>query len=87
MIFNWLSSKYQIEEFKIAGDFWLQKTLSPINFEDPYLGYRKRFFREDEEIVSEEMGFLEGISGIGLSLMASIGINDDWKKLLLVGIS
>lgn len=87
MIFNWLYSTYQIEEFKTASNFWLQKTMSPIDFDDDYIGYRKRFFREETEIVSAEMGFLEGLSGIGLSLMASIGINDDWKKLLLVGIS
>ena len=86
-IFNWLFSLYQIDEFKDASDFWLQKTLSPIDFDDSYLGYRKRYFRGETEIVSSEMGFLEGLSGIGLSLMASIGINDDWKKLLLVGIS
>ena len=87
LIYNWLYTISSNDIFKEARDFWLKKTLSVIDFNDTYLGFRKRYYKGEKEILSQEIGFLEGIAGIGLSLMASIGINDDWKKLLLIGIS
>lgn len=87
LIFKWLYSMYPIDEFKKSYEYWFHKTLSSIDFEDRYLGFYKKNIGEKGEILSAETGLLEGLSGIGLCLMAGIGINDEWKKLLLIGIS
>lgn len=71
-----------LEEFLSQSDYWLDVTFNKSEFEDGYAGY-KAFHHTDGW--SNEIGFLEGVSGIGLVLLARLSEKDsDWDNLLLI---
>lgn len=84
-IFNCLYHKYFHESYKEAADFWYQQTLALGHFEDGYAGYKKRDWDDGQFVYSKEYGFLEGIAGIGLSILAfQSEKHRRWGELLLI---
>lgn len=71
-----------IEEFMEVSDYWIDVTINYAQFPDGYAGYKAKVV----DGYSNEILFLEGISGIGLSLLASIEQEDfsTWDRLLLI---
>ncbi len=83
-IYNRMYFNTGIEEFKEAAVYWYNETLKMARFEDSLSGY-KVFRAEEYGGRIEEFGFLEGIAGIGLSLLAAISdINPVWDEALLI---
>lgn len=84
-IFNILYHKYDIKAFKDAMDFWMQQTLEFSRYETGYAGYLKCYRRDGKYVYSNEYGFLEGIAGIGLSMLSYCNPElSTWGELILV---
>lgn len=84
-IFNCLYHRYFHVSYKEAADFWYQQTLALGHFEDGYAGYKKRDWDDGQFMYSKEYGFLEGIAGIGMSILASQSEKyRRWGELLLI---
>ena len=83
-IFNRMYYNTKILEFKKAGDYWVSQTLKMAKFDDGYAGFKA--WRTKESGGSQpQIGILEGISGIGLSLLSSIYKNRlEWDECLLL---
>lgn len=48
-------------------------------------GFQKRSYANNQFIYTSEFGLLEGITGIGLSIMGLLSDkHDKWKELLLI---
>jgi hypothetical protein len=58
-----------IEEFKSASIYWFDQTLKMAEFNDGFAGY-KSYFGSDNWL--NRVGILEGIAGVGLSLISSV---------------
>lgn len=69
-IFNFLYHKYSHTSYKETATYWYRRTLEIGHFEDGCAGYKKRDWLNNQFVYTNEYGFLEGIAGIGLSLMA-----------------
>jgi lantibiotic modifying enzyme len=82
--FNRLYRITQRIEFKDAADYWCMETLKMATFEDGLAGYKA--------LHSEEYGgwqpseyLLEGITGIGLSLLSTVMTDDPaWDECMLL---
>ncbi len=73
-----------IEEFNNTAEYWYDETLKMAKHEDTLSGY-KSFRTEEYGGWKEEFGFLEGIAGIGLSLLSAISdIDPKWDEILLL---
>ncbi len=78
-MYNWTD----INEFKIASEYWYSETMNLAKFTDGLAGF-KHFNGLKKDFVCQQ-GFLEGVAGIGLSLMASIShIEPKWDRSLLL---
>lgn len=78
------------EIFAEANRYWINETLKMSKFNDGIAGYRIYTGNEETEMKWEmDYSFLEGISGIGLALLASIGDESysDWDEILLLSDS
>ena len=71
-------------EFKDAANYWYQNTLKMAKFEDGLAGY-KVFRLKDGEKWETDYGLIEGIAGIGLSLISSVSdIKPSWDECFLI---
>lgn len=71
-----------INDFKVMGDFWKNQTVSIIHNENPKLESKQKII---EYLKSENnLGLLEGLSGVGMSLLDTIDAkNVNWKKCMM----
>ncbi len=78
-----------IEEFKVVSDAWYAKTIESLKFDDGIGGY-KYWDAECPEVDKYQSvaGFLEGASGIGISLLTyerpDMMFSTSWEQLLLL---
>lgn len=69
--------------FKETANYWIEETLKMAKFEDGLAGYKAWYGEKDGW--RNEYGFLEGIAGIGLTLLAHISNEEPtWDKCLLL---
>lgn len=67
-----------------AADYWYKITLDIATFQDGFAGY-KTYRSEEYGGWTSEIGVLEGISGIGLSLLyKESGLDPSWEELLFI---
>ncbi|NQZ06598.1 MAG: lanthionine synthetase C family protein [Algicola sp.] len=72
------------EYFKEAAQYWLAQTLELADSAEDLSGFN--YYRGRDKTVEENLGFLEGYSGIGLALLASIQTKEpDWDEVLMLG--
>lgn len=71
-------------EFKDAAIYWFEQTLQMAKFDDGLAGYK--VWRSSEMGgLQNEYGFLEGIAGIGLTLISAVSdIESKWDECLLL---
>ena len=83
-IFNRMYINTKEQQFKDAADYWYAETLKMANHKNSLSGY-KAWHTEKYGGWQEEFGFLEGIAGIGLTLMSAISdIEPTWDEILLI---
>ena len=84
-IFYKIQQKYPSPEFKNATFFWNKCLLKHSCYDNGIAGFQKRYKSNDGIIIaSNEYGLLEGISGIGLALIAMLYKGLGWESLLLL---
>lgn len=84
-IYNYLYRKTHDIAFKEASDFWAQKGLSMAIHEQGYAGYMV-WRGADEEKWKTEVSLLEGVAGIGLSIISYLApFETKWDECLLIG--
>jgi lantibiotic modifying enzyme len=83
-LYNRMYNYSNIELFKNASAFWFERTLKMASFEDGLLGY-KSFHSADLGGWQNDYSLLEGVSGIGISMISSIAdIEPKWDRVLLL---
>ena len=82
-IFNRLYHNYQIDAFKEASVYWMEKTLEMSYFSDGLAGYKS--WRGDKDGWENHYSLLEGIIGIGLSIISLMNpYLMNWDECLLL---
>ena len=82
-IFNRIYRNTGIKEFKESSEFWFYKTMEMARFEDGLAGYK--YWQSWNNDWYNEIGFLNGITGIGLTLIsAASDIDPKWDECLLL---
>lgn len=82
-IFARMYNKTKNEQYKNAANYWYQVTLEKAIFNNGLAGY-KHYHGKEIGFISER-GLIEGVAGIGLSLISSISnIEPKWDKCLLL---
>lgn len=83
-IYNRMFKYTRIKEFEDAAEFWFNQTINMAIHKDSLSGYK--VYRTEEFGGSyEDFGFLEGIAGIGLSLISAVSdIEPAWDECLLL---
>lgn len=72
----------QIKEFAVAADYWMTEGLSLAIYDDGYAGYKQQNWKEGP---SNEINLLEGIAGIGMSIISYLSDFDtNWEESLLI---
>jgi len=82
-IFNRLYKNTKIEAFKKTSVYWMKKAIEMAHFSDGLAGFKT--WRGDKGEWINELSLLEGISGIGLSILSQL--NPDlmnWDECLLL---
>ncbi|MFC2096537.1 lanthionine synthetase C family protein, partial [Bacteroidota bacterium] len=83
-IYNRMYNYTGIEEFKDSATFWFNRTLDMATHKDTFSGF-KAFRTEQYGGPYEDFGFLEGVAGIGLTLISAISdIEPVWDECLLL---
>lgn len=83
-IFNRLYIDTKIDLFKDAFDYWIEETLKMAKFEDGLAGF-KHYSGLEQGYWRNDYGFLEGIAGIGLTLISKVSdIEPAWDELFLL---
>lgn len=83
-IYNRMYNYTNRNEFKDAAKYWFEQTLQMAKYEDGLVGY-KVWRNPEMGGLQNEYGFLEGIAGIGLSLISAISdIDPKWDECLLL---
>ena len=84
-IFNRIYQQTKIEELKDAAVYWTGQTLEMSKFKDGLAGYKSYRIPKNGSW-ENEAGLLEGIAGIGLSLLSLISdIQPKWDQCMLIG--
>ncbi len=84
-IYNYLYRKTEKTQFKEAADFWAEKALQFGNHKNGYAGYMV-WRGAEEEKWRPEVSLLEGITGIGLSIISYLApFETKWDECLLIG--
>ena len=83
-IYNRLYIMTKIQQFKNASEYWVNETLKYSKFPDGLVGYKTAFGNS----LFNEYNLLEGIAGIGLSLLASLDRArlSSWDSLFLLSV-
>ncbi|MBW1294128.1 lanthionine synthetase C family protein [Aquimarina litoralis] len=83
-IYNSMYKETKKEIFKETADFWMDQGISMATHKDGYVGY-KQWFGGEEEGWRTEMNLLEGIAGIGLSIISYLApFETEWDECLLI---
>lgn len=82
-VFNRMYLSTGIIQLKEAADYWFVKTLEMANFKDGLAGYKS--WQGTERGWNNDVGFLEGIAGIGLAMISAVSdIEPAWDECLLL---
>lgn len=75
-----------IQSFSEAHQYWIEQTIDFANKENGLAGYQSYVTLPNERDPrwQNDYGLLEGVSGIGLALMAYLGCTDEWDECLLL---
>lgn len=80
-IFDRMYRNTGLPECKEAANYWFEQTLKMAKFEDGLAGYKALHL----DGLQNEYGLLEGIAGIGLSLISYVSdIDSSWDECLLL---
>lgn len=83
-IFNRMYQQTKREEFKDAALYWYNETLKMAKFDDGLAGY-KTWRANKYNGFQNNYSFLEGITGVGLSLISAVSdIEPAWDECLLL---
>ena len=83
-IFNRMYNYTMIKEFKKSSNYWFNQTLKMRNCQDGLAGF-KTWYPKISGGVQTRTSMLEGIAGIGLSLISAISdIEPKWDECLLL---
>lgn len=84
-IYNRFYHETSIDEFKKASIYWYNITVNLANVKSKYSGYKTFEIYKEKERWRRSLGLLEGIAGIGLSLISSISKSEPkWDRCLLL---
>lgn len=87
IIFNNLWKRTNIHQFKEATNYWINKTLEMATFQDGLAGYKTYHVDSvtKKNIFINDVDFLTGIAGVGLSLLYILKEEDSlWDEMLLL---
>ncbi len=82
-VFNRMFLNTRQEVFKDTAIYWTLETLKMAQFDDGLAGY-KCFFNRDNLVWATSAALLDGISGIGLGLLAAISPAPNWDACFLL---
>lgn len=82
-IFNRMHAETGEEAFRKAAAFWIKDGLEKAVHKDGYAGY-KQWKGMDAEWRGE-LALLEGIAGIGLSIISYLSGDNSWDECLMIG--
>lgn len=78
-IYKYVYNKTNDPIFYDTSKHWIIKTLNyDMNFE------KVELYKSNEDLLHNKYEFLEGLSGVGLSLFSFLNEDDDWFKLILL---
>jgi class I lanthipeptide synthase len=84
LIFRRMYGIVGVEELKNASEYWFNETIKIATVNDGLAGY-KSYRSEEFGGSTKEYGLLEGIAGIGLSLISAVSdIEPSWDECLLL---
>lgn len=84
-IFHFMYEETGIKEFKAAAEFWLEYSFTIGTHQDGYAGYMK-WQGGDDAGWSNEYVLLDGIAGIGLTLISYLNKEQmSWNECLMMG--
>lgn len=82
-IFNRVYKNTGNKEFKESADFWFNETIKMAKFEDGFAGFKN--WQNWNNTWKNEIGFLNGIAGIGLAMISAVSdIEPKWDECLLL---
>lgn len=83
LMFHKIYQENKKENFDIARNFWLQDGMNKLFHKDGYAGYKK--WNGTTRIWSPELCLLDGITGIGLSIIDFLSIKrNHWDECLMI---
>ncbi|GAA0715258.1 hypothetical protein GCM10009430_09470 [Aquimarina litoralis] len=83
-IYNYMYKETNNKIFKETANFWMQQGIDMATHIDGYVGYKQWFGGEDQGW-RKEMNLLEGIAGIGLSIISYLAtFETKWDECLLI---
>lgn len=82
-IFNHFYNETEIPEFLETANFWINDGMSRVVNSKDYAGFRKW---EPPNKWAGDLSLLEGISGIGLSILSHITRDRSWDKSLMISL-
>lgn len=83
-MYNYMYKETKKEVFKETASFWVQQGIDMATHTDGYVGYKQWFGGEDQGW-RKEMNLLEGIAGIGLSIISYLApFETKWDECLLI---
>lgn len=82
-IFLFFYKKYSKQVYLDTARYWYEQTLSFAVYPDSPTGY-KTFSPTEEDCWQNEDNLIEGVTGVGLSLLSLLNQRLSWGKLLLV---
>ncbi|MFD2563785.1 lanthionine synthetase C family protein [Aquimarina rubra] len=82
-IFDYMHKETKETIFKETADFWINEALKMDIHKDSYIGYKQ--WRGDLEQWKNETNLLEGIAGIGLSMISYLMPSENkWAECLMI---
>lgn len=83
LIFSEIYKKIPTIQYEEAAKYWINQTVSLATFEDGIAGVK--VFDPLNQVFRNEYDLLEGVTGVGLSLMSMI-YGEKWSEVLLINI-
>lgn len=82
-IFNRVYKETGDKRFRDAAFFWMNDGMKRATFSNGYAGFKQwSGLKKDWQ---EDLSLLEGIAGIGLSLISHLSGNNSWDECLMIG--
>lgn len=82
-IFNHFYNETKVSEFLETANFWINDGMSKVVDSKDYAGFRK--WESPNKWIGDS-SLLEGISGIGLSILSHITRDNSWDKSLMISL-